>query len=209
MNHKATFLDWEKVSKGIRRLMAEKRDQDLLLIACAAFTGCRPGDFTKFQWDTFMGPDGKAKNDISIVETKVKNIAAANGKKASKRKIFLLPQFRQVLEECYARRERYDGGYIFWTKVTYKHTPKGITTQTANKWLKRLAVELELPNDITTYSFRRTCARRIFESYKKKDLTLAIRLTQQFLNHQDARSTMAYIGLMDEELQAAFSKLTI
>lgn len=209
MNHKAQILDWEKVSATIKRLQEKQDDQDLLLVCCAAFTGCRPGDFTKFRWEDFIGSDGKAKENISIVERKPKHIAAAKGKKAPRRKIFLLEEFRTILEECYARRARFDGGYIFWTKMTNRKVVNGITTQTANKWLKRIAGENDLPGDITTYSFRRTCARRIFESYRNKDFAVALRVTQQFLNHEDARTTMAYIGLMDDELQSAFSQLSM
>lgn len=209
MNHKAKLLDWKTVSTGIKFLQDQKRDQDLLVISCAAFTGCRPGDFTKFRWEDFIDENGKAKKDILIEEQKPKNMAKARGTKAKKRKVFLVPQFRIILEECYARRQRFDGGYLFYTNQTYKHTAKGITTTTANKWLKRIAAEIDLPTDVTNYSFRRTCARRIFESYKDENFGIAVRLTQQFLNHADPRTTMAYIGLMDEEIEDAFSKLDL
>jgi integrase len=173
MNHKAELLDWESLGAVVEALREQKRWRELLLISCATYTGCRPGDWTKFTWDVFLNKDGSPKHEASIFERKPNNIAKAKGGRPKARKVFLLPQF--------------------------------LSTNTANEQLKKIAREFGLPDTITNYSFRKTCARRIYDS-QSEPLT-ALRLTQRYLNHQSSSSTMHYIGFTDNETMAAFEKI--
>jgi len=206
MNHKAELLDWESLGAVVEALREQKRWRELLLISCATYTGCRPGDWTRFTWDVFLNRDGSPKHEASIFERKPNNIAKANGGRPKARKVFLLPQFRSILTDCWAGlNEPHLHTYIFRSNYGPTRKIEGISTNTANEQLKKIAREFGLPETITNYSFRKTCARRIYDS--QSDPLTALRLTQRYLNHQSSSSTMHYIGFTDNETMAAFEKI--
>ena len=212
MNHKAKILDWDLIGNALRVLQEKERWDDLLLIASACFTGCRPGDWTKFTWDVFL-VNGKAKMETTIVEKKRENMAKSRAlKKGTKfkvkeRQLFLVPQFRAILEACWnGKKQPYLTTYMFRGSTGPKNASGGISTFTANTRLKRLAVEFGLNPDITNYYFRKTAARKIYDS--QADHTTGLRLAQTFMNHTSPTSTAHYIGLTVDEARSAFEILT-
>lgn len=210
MNHKAELLDWDSIGNAIANLREQKRWHELALISCAAFTGCRPSDWTKFKWELFIREDGTVRREAWLFEVKAVKMALARGKKPRARKLFLIEQFQEIILECWKGMNKpYLNVYIFRTHKGPRSENGGISTQTANAQLKKLAVEFGMNPDLTTYSFRRTGARRIHDAMMGSDPLTAVRATQRFMNHASMTSTMHYIGLTDEEVSVAFSKLKL
>jgi len=129
MNHKAELLDWGSLGAVVEALREQKRWRELLLISCATYTGCRPSDWTKFTWDVFLNKDGSPKHEASILERKPDNIAKAKGRRAKPRKVFLLPQFRDILSACWTGlNEPYIHTYIFRSNYGPTRKIEGIST---------------------------------------------------------------------------------
>ncbi len=204
MNHKAQLLDWDVLGQAIATLHEQKRWNELLTLACATYTGCRPGDWRLFTWSVFMDAKGVVKAEISIFEAKPKAIAEKAGRKPRKRQLFLTNQFRTILADAWVGLHKPDvSRYIF--KGTRGPVSDGISTNTANANLKRLAAEFGLPDTITTYSFRKTGARRVNDS--QTDVMKGAHLAKNFLGHNSVETTMRYIGLTDGETQKSFELL--
>lgn len=204
MNHKAQLLDWEVLGQAIATLHEQKRWNELLTLACATYTGCRPGDWRLFTWSVFLEKDGTVKKEVSIFEAKPKAIAEQAGRKPKKRQLFLTYQFRNYLWEAWTGLHRPDiNRFIF--NGTRGPGGDGITTNTANSRLKKLAAEFHLPDNITTYSFRKTGARRVNDS--QTDVMKGAHLAKNFLGHNSVETTMRYIGLTDGETQKSFELL--
>lgn len=204
MNTKASLINWERLGEVIAELEHQERWQDLLLVSVATFTGCRPGDWTKFKWSVFIDGAGKVKGSTSIIERKPAHIMAARGGKSKPRQVFLPPQFQAVLEACYrGLREPYLTTYMF--RGTRGPKGSGISPNAGNDRFKKLAKEFGLPH-ITSYSFRVTFARKVYDSYKHDPGHGAL-MAQRLLNHASITSTMSYIRLRDDETIQAFGKL--
>jgi integrase len=213
MNHKAKILEWKTIGRVLAGLQEKERWDDLLLIAAACFTGCRPGDWTKFTWNIFLDANGKAKKETMIVEKKQLNMAKSRAEKngtkfkIKERQLFLVPQFRSILELCWnGKKQPYLTTYMFRGKSGPNNTSGGISTQGANDRHKRLSREFGLDPDITNYFYRRTAARRIYDS--QEDHTTGLRLAQTFMNHTSPTSTAHYIGLTEDEARKSFEMLT-
>lgn len=212
MNHKARLIDWPKLGAVINQLQEQGRWRDLLCVACATFTGCRPADWTQFTWGVFLKEDGSVRDEISIIERKPENIAKAKRKKSGKpvakvkpRQIFILPRFKEILLLCYEHANHPYLNVSMFRGRSRGVKLDGVTPNTANTWLARIGAEFGLSGDITSYSFRKSGARRIYDS--QDNPVLGIRLAQGFLNHKSSNSTMHYIGLADDEMRSAFSQL--
>lgn len=204
MNHKAQLLDWDVLGQAISALHAQKRWNDLLTLSCATYTGCRPGDWRLFTWSVFMDKSGVVKEEVSIFEAKPTNIAKKAGRKPKKRQLFLNKKFRIILTDAWVGLHKPSiERFIF--SGTRGPIGSGISTNTANARLKVLASEFDLPSTITTYSLRKTCARKIYDSHD--DVMEGVGVTQRFLGHQSVASTMHYIGKTDDEARAAVEKL--
>ena len=204
MNHKAQLLDWDVLGQAIATLHEQKRWNELLTLACATYTGCRPGDWRLFTWSVFMDKNGVVKDEINILEAKKKAIAETAGRKAKKRQLFLNKKFRIILADAWVGLHKPDINRFIFTG-TRGPVGNGISTNTANSRLKVLASEFDLPDTITTYSLRKTCARKIYDSHD--DVMEGVGVTQRFLGHQSVASTMHYIGKTDDEARAAVEKL--
>ena len=204
MNHKAQLLDWDVLGKAISALHAQKRWNDLLTLSCATYTGCRPGDWRLFTWSVFMDKNGVVKEEVSIFEAKPTNIAKKAGRKPKKRQLFLTSQFRAILSDAWEGLHKPDTSrFIF--KGTRGPSGSGISTNTANANLKRLAAEFGLSDQVTTYSFRKTGARRVNDS--QTDVMKGAHLAKNFLGHKSVATTMNYIGLTDAETRESFNRL--
>lgn len=207
MNHKAELINFESLGSIMTELRSQKRWKELLLVAVATYTGCRPGDWTKFKWSVFFNQDGTVKYEATITENKPARLAASRGKKAPTRKIFILPQFREILVDCWnGIGQPYLTADMFRSDFGPRSTKGGISTNAANSRLKALATEFNLNETITNYSFRKTGARKIYDSQADNPL-MAQRLAQKFLNHKSPETTMHYIGLSDGETLEAFKHL--
>lgn len=212
MNKKAELLDWSKVIDGLRYFEENERWEELLLVACAAFTGCRPSDFVNFTWDLFFEENGDLKQHVLIYERKPAHIMAAKGKVSKPRKVFLNKRFKEILTKCHSVHRIKYGNYLFGSRETKsKDEAAGICERTANRRLQRLALEIGLPKDVTSYSFRRTCARKIFDAQQSagRDFFSSVQVVQQFLNHTDPRTTLHYLGLYDDQLKAVYDSLEL
>jgi integrase len=176
----------EKSILAMRRFLAGESKRDELLFILGINTAFRISDILKMKFSDLYDKDGKP----------VKNLYAYIEAKTKKKKT--LPISDKV-EKCL---REYIKDFPSWQPDDFifqsRKGSKPITRQHAHRILNAAAIAINMPDPIGTHTLRKTFA---YTLYKK---TGNIALVQKILNHASQSDTMRYIGLEQEELDAAY-----
>lgn len=176
----------EKTIIAMRRFLAGESKRDELLFVLGINTAFRISDILKMTFNDLYDQTGKpVKNLYAYIETKT-------GKKKT------LPISDKV-EKCL---KEYIKDFPEWQPDHFifqsRKGSKQITRQHAHRILNAAAAAVNMADPIGTHTLRKTFA---YTLYKK---TGNIALVQKILNHSSQADTMRYIGLEQEELDAAY-----
>lgn len=150
-------------------------EQVATILVLEANLGCRIGDIIKLRTDSIL-KDG-AYWKLNIIE-----------EKTGKRRTFIVPaEIKKYIDNYATKYDRH--GDLFT-----------ISCPAVWKAIRQVCEYLELEN-VSTHSFRKTCACRIYENTNHD-----IEAVCEFLQHSDIKVTRHYIKRSDAQLENAISK---
>lgn len=97
--------------------------------------------------------------------------------------------------------------------ILYRHTPAPkqagdpIDGDSYGKILRKVQKELALPFTLGTHSLRKTFGYRFFRQYQAQNQSqLALAALQKVFAHSSPQTTLAYIGIPDEEIESCLQQ---
>jgi integrase len=192
----ADALDWDEAMSLIKRLKADARYRDSMLIACGCFLGLRISDILRLKWNDVL--QGKP---ITLIEKKT----------GKKRTMKVNPKLSSLARYCYkmlAVDNKDD--YIFCAQMYGPTTP--MTRQRAAQILVDCKEKYDIRSAkvFSTHSLRKTFGRRIWmNECKKEHGDYALMLLQEIFGHSSAEITKRYLGIRQEEILSAYDQLTL
>lgn len=164
--------------------LKNKSQRDHILFLLGIYTGLRISDIL-----ILKVKDLKNKNFLVIREKKTRN------KRYSERTIELHPVLKRELKKFLKDRPGHE--YVIKSRVGGN---KAITRERAYMILKDAAEEFNI-DSLGCHSMRKTMGYHLYK--KTQDLVLV----QQALNHEDASYTLRYIGIQQDNVNDAITKL--
>lgn len=167
--------------KGAGKLLKISDKRDRLLFACALFLGLRSNELVKLKWEDVVG-----KDEILVFQSKTKK----------KRSIFVHPQLKEIINDCYEGQE----GLMF-TGRRGQSGDRPLTNAGVNFILRRHLKILGITsskND-SSHALRKSFADSYFSS-NGRNFDSLLWLSKQ-LGHSSVQITLRYIG-QDDLMQA-------
>lgn len=161
-----------------------KNERDYILFLLGIYTALRISDILKLKVK-----DLKNKNYITINEQKTKR------KKNNKRTIEIHSYLKRELKKYLEDKEEHE--YVIKSR---KGINRPISRERAYMILKDIADKFHLES-LGCHSMRKTMGYHLYK--KTKDLVLV----QQALNHEDTSYTLRYIGIEQDTVNNAITKL--
>lgn len=154
--------------------------------------GLRASDIRKLKWNFFLNDDGSFKDFYSL-----------QPKKQRKYGKFVKLYFNQTIKKAitdYLNQYPVDdiNDYLFKSR-------KGNDAISENAlWriIKETAVEAGINKNIGSHSLRKSFGYHVWHNAEDKNKALVT--LQLIFNHSDTRTTMAYIGLLNNEIENMF-----
>lgn len=167
--------------------LKKKGTRDYLLFVTGINTGLRISDIIKLKVSDVLNEDKTVKSHINIIE-----------KKTSKRKKFKINDTlsREFTEYC---KNLKMSDYLFTSR---KGQNKPITRVQAYRLLNDVAEKIGL-EEIGTHTLRKSFG---YHFYKK---TMDIAMLQKLFNHSSPSITLAYIGILQDEIDNAYDDFEI
>jgi len=172
------------VIEQIERYLKTKNDRDYILFLIGIYTALRISDIL-----TLKVRDLKDRNFLVIQEKKTRR------KKNNTRTIELHPLLKRELRKFLYDKE--DHEYVIQSRVGMNQP---IGRERAYMILKEVADHFNLES-LGCHSLRKTMGYHLYK--KTKDLVLV----QEALNHEDTSYTLRYIGIKQDSVNEAITKL--
>jgi integrase len=121
------------------------------------------------------------------------------------RKITLNTQLQEIINRIYKSQHGIDPDSLIFLN---RWGNRAFTIQYVNQKLKRIAKKYKIAKDVSTiksHSLRKSFGRHVFEVNDNSELALI--LLSDILNHTSAKTTKAYIGIRDKEIQDVYANL--
>ncbi|WP_458412764.1 site-specific integrase [Schinkia sp. CFF1] len=185
MNFVQPIRDIEKV-REVRSYLASKSQRNELLFCFGIFTGLRISDILRIRVR-----DVKGKTFINVKEQKVQKRKRNNKTK----RIPIVPELQKVINRYI--EDKSDDEFLFRSR---QGKNKPITRVQAYNILREAAHSCEL-EEIGTHTLRKTFGYHMYE--QEKDVALL----QDIFNHSSQYITMKYIGVNQDAINKAYSKL--
>lgn len=185
MNFVQPIRDIEKV-REVRAFLASKSERNELLFCFGIYTGLRISDILRVKVK-----DVKGKSQINIKEQKIQNTRKTNKTK----QIPIVPELQRLIKKFID--DKHEEEYLFRSR---QGKNKPITRVRAYDILREAAHECDL-QDIGTHTLRKTFGYHMYE--QEKDIALL----QDIFNHSSQYITMKYIGINQDAINKAYSKL--
>lgn len=176
----------QEVIEGIKQYLKLRSMRNYLLFCFGIYSGLRVSDLLQLRV-------GMVRSTyVKITESKNKNI----------KKFIIHPSIREDLDRYIANKN--DEEYLFASrqkKKKSKISAKPIDRSTAYKILKQVAQQFDL-TDIGTHTLRKTWG---YQLYIQNPNNLA--LLMEMFGHSEASTTLRYIGVTQDMMDAAILKL--
>jgi len=185
MNFVQPIRDVEKV-REVRAFLASRNERDELLFCFGIYTGLRISDILKFRVR-----DVRGKNVLIVREQKVQKTRKTNKTK----RIPVQPELQRLIKRFVENRP--DDEYLFKSR---QGKNKPITRVRAYDILREAAQATDL-SEIGTHTLRKTFGYHIYAATKD------VALLQDILNHSAPYITLKYIGVNQDAIDTAYSKL--
>lgn len=180
MNFVQPIRDLEKI-EAIKEYLYQKRTRDYILFLIGIGVGLRISDILKLRKEDLIG------THISIKETKTDK----------KKKIRIPPFIRNELLEYVKTLE--DGHYVIQSR---KGKNRPINRATAYRILREAAEHVSL-KEIGTHTLRKTFGYHFYKQTKD------VAMLQRLFKHSSPSITLHYIGIDQDEMDAAMMKYKI
>ena len=182
-------------ANGYVKKQVARRNKMLFLIGINV--GLRASDLVTLKWNFFFDDDGKFKDSYKL-----------QPKKQRKQGKFVPVCFNQTVKKAitdYITDYPIDdmNDYLFKSR-------KGdgaITEKSLWKILNHAAIEAGIKKNIGSHSLRKTFGFHTWHNAEDKNKALVT--LQMIFNHSDTRTTMRYIGLLDNEIEDMFYSIDL
>ncbi len=168
----------------IEHYLREKNERDYILFMLGIYTALRISDILSLKVQ-----DLKGKNSLVISEKKTRR------KKNNRRTIEMHPSLKKALKGFLA--DKPDHEYVIKSRVG-KNRP--ITRERAYMILNEVAKEFGV-DSLGCHSLRKTLGFHLYQ--QTKDVVLV----QKMLNHENPSYTLRYIGIEQDEVNNAITKV--
>ena len=190
---KARSLNWQLVKQLIESYTLPKDLPYKNLLIVGIYYGLRISDIENLTYGDFIDIEDK-----SFIVQKKRNKSL---------KLFNYPEIVSHFKNTY---DNYSYVHKNTPILSRPRQQKPISYSTANRYVKRIAVEHNLTSDgsdsnVSTHSLRKTFARMFYEQGGRTDNTLLA--LSMYFNHDSITTTRIYIGLVDEEVYNILSNL--
>lgn len=163
-----------------------------LLLDFEARTGLRNIDARNMQWSTVL-VNGVIRDSFSVVQSKsfsrrlTNGTSEANAKRLATVTVNVSPELKELIEEI----RELTGGHKLMFQSLHHHAKEdsAITIQYVNRVLKRVAVKLKLPYQLSTHSMRKSFTEMVL-SMPGATLVHA----QNMLGHGSLSSLQHYVN---------------
>lgn len=181
------YDDYKRLVNGLRE---EEKYIWELYCRLAFGTAFRISDIKNLKWKEILG-----KTQVTKIEKKTnKNRQVKFNSKSIK-----------VIKELYELLGKPD---LDSYAIANPRTKRPYSTQHINYVLKFFKVDYNLPiNNFSTHSLRKTFGRYFYETKGKSPHALML-LCRQF-NHDSPETTLAYIGITNDEINSVFDEIEI
>ena len=176
-----TDEEYKRIIESIRKgytyncITHKPNEQIATILVLEANLGCRIGDIIKLRTDSII-KDG-AYYKLNITE-----------EKTGKKRTFIVPDSIKKYIDNYSKSNKRSGELFT------------VTCQAVWKAIRQVCEYLELKN-VSSHSFRKACACRIYENSGHD-----IEAVCEFLQHSDIKITRHYIKRSDAQLENAIKK---
>lgn len=171
-------IEFSKAEEVLRNLLKEK-SKYAIFWAVSIYTGLRVSDVLSLTWEQLLSPQGK----VDIVEKK----------RGKNRTIIINKKLLTVIN----RTRNGQTGLILKNKFGNKMSIKSV-----NQAIRNILFENRINHvNQSSHMLRKTFATKIYND------TRDIMLVSRILNHNSVATTMAYIGVWDEEIQNVYKSL--
>jgi len=176
----------EEVELIRRCLIARNKTMELALLNVALDTLLRSSDLTKLKVSDVMDYKGEIKSHVNLKQQKTRHSHL----------VALSPNSKEWLYKWIKESNKHQDSWLFNPRIKggkFKNTHIGRETYAAvvKDWCKNyLNID---PKDYSTHSLRRTRAKIIY------DRTHNIEVVRQLLGQKSIASTIAYLGVYQEE----------
>jgi|TARA_B100000315_G_C14574955_1_gene587434 integrase len=178
--------------KDIERLYIKLKKQNLrnaLLFRMGCNTILRIGDLLRIQYQDIFSANGDYRHYLLVKEAK-------NGKM---KKVPLNSKIRSLITEYVQHYELDSDDWLFFS---YRNPSNPLDRVTAWKQMKQAANDIGIEG-FGTHTMRKTLAYHVY----KKTKNLALVMTM--LNHSRPSITMRYLGIVQDEIDAAYSSFEL
>lgn len=187
-----------EAQNGTQRMLACRNK---MLFVIGINIGIRASDLRLLTWDFFFEkmPDGSIK---------FRDGYNLRPKKTSRSNKYVSLRFnlsvRKIID-WYIEQYPIDdlNGYVFKSR----QGDDAITVNAMWRVIKGAAKEAGINQNIGTHSLRRTFCRRVYDNAADKGQALIV--LQKILNHSSSAITIAYLGIVDDEVNDVFDNLNI
>lgn len=193
-NRKAGYIPWDEFVHLMHWLKYHKNNKWLMYFASSAFCGLRVSDASNLKWESFVDEQGKALDYLNIKQKK----------RGKFRKIKINADFKAIILYCYHKTDPDLSDYILPNKFKGVMSHQGIT-----KGLKQIIhiSGIKIIGNLSTHMLRKTLGRRVAEEGGwKPEVLERLRI---FYGHSDIKTTLIYLGVQDEEVDALTEYLDI
>lgn len=184
----------ENADGNVKRQIA-CRNKMLFLIGINL--GIRASDLCPLKWSFFLNADGKFKEFYSL-----------QPKKTRKTGKFVKLYFNNTVKKAIIDYiEEYPIADIDDFIFKSRQGNKSITEPMLWKIMNDAAIEAGIEQNIGSHSLRKTFGYWVWHNAEDKNKALVT--LQMIFNHSDTRSTMKYIGLLNNEISDVFNGLDL
>lgn len=185
MNFVQPIREVEKIHE-VRVVLASKSARNELLFCFGIYTGLRISDILRMKVK-----DVKGKDYITVREQKIQNTRKTNKTK----RIPIVPRLKRLITNYV--EDKHPEEYLFKSR---EGKNKPITRVQAYNILRDAAHECDL-DEIGTHTLRKTFGYHIYQETKD------VALLQDIFNHSSPYITLKYIGVNQDAINRAYSKL--
>ncbi len=194
----------KKIDEAKTEFNRKAAERNKLLFLIGVNVGLRASDLRVIKWNFFLESIDK-ENNSAVFNTFYK----LQPKKQRKQGKFVTIYFNDVVKKAvinYLKKYPVDNldDYVFFSR---NGEGEAISYNMMSKVIKNTAIEAGIKQNINTHSLRKTWAYWAWHDAEDKNKTLVI--MQAIFNHSDIRTTMKYIGLLNDEIEDVYNSVNI
>jgi integrase len=215
-SHAASPLwDINDINHVCAYLLETEQYRNLMLFVCGINFGLRISDLLKLKFTDIMGFDTETQSwQFRDVKYLIESKTAHTRKTTTNRVIYINNAVRASVSLFLAHNPNFiPTDYMFSRKRSYDTVTYPLTRSQADRIIKKIATECELPGHIATHTLRKTYAVHLAMTAKENKETMlsdhGMALAQHSLGHSSMKTTLRYLDINDARVQADVMRMNL